>query len=54
MREIKFRFFDTTLKEMFSQNQIEDYTLEQINRFSSTDDRYTKVMQFTGCINKQH
>jgi hypothetical protein len=53
MREIKFRFFDTTLKEMFSQNQIEDYTLEQINRFSSTDDRYTKVMQFTGCINKQ-
>ena len=53
MREIKFRFFDTTLKEMFSQNQIEDYTLEQINRFSSTDDQYTKVMQFTGCINKQ-
>ncbi len=52
MREIKFRFFDTTSRKMYGMSNIQDYSLEQLHRFASTDDPYTKVMQFTGLTDK--
>jgi uncharacterized phage protein (TIGR01671 family) len=52
MREIKFRAWDTTSKEMYSQEDIQEYTLEQLARFTLTDDPYTKFMQFTGLQDK--
>jgi uncharacterized phage protein (TIGR01671 family) len=52
MREIKFRAWDTTSKEMYSQEDIKYYELEQLARFTLTDDPYTKFMQFTGLQDK--
>ena len=52
MREIKFRAWDTTSKKMYSQENIQEYTLEQLTRLTLTDDPYTKFMQFTGLQDK--
>ena len=52
MREIKFRAWDTTSKKMYSQKDIKYYELEQLARFTLTDDPYTKFMQFTGLQDK--
>ena len=51
-REIKFRFFDTTSKKMYQMKAIHEYSLEQLNRFSRSNDPYTKVMQCTGLKDK--
>ena len=52
MRELEFRLFDTTSKKMYYMPNIGEYTIEQIFRFAETDDPYTKVMQFTGLLDK--
>ena len=48
MRDIEFRFYDTTSSKMYGMDIVGKYEVEQLSRFSSTDDPYTKVMQYTG------
>jgi len=52
MRKLEFRLFDATSKKMYYMPNIGEYTIEQIFRFAETDDQYTKVMQFTGLLDK--
>ena len=51
-REIKFRAWDVNSRKMFDCSRIEEYSLEQIQRLSSTNDPYTKFMQYTGLKDK--
>ena len=52
MREIKFRAWDTTNKKMYSAVCVGEYSLEQLDRLTRTDDPYTKFMQYTGLKDK--
>lgn len=47
MREIRFRAWDTNSKKMFDCSNIQDYSLEQVERLNSLNDPYTKFMQYT-------
>ena len=52
MRELKFRAWDATSKKMYGSDSIGEYSLEQLQRLSGSDDDFTKFMQFTGLQDK--
>jgi len=52
VRELKFRAWDATSKKMYGSDSIGEYSLEQLQRLSGSDDDFTKFMQFTGLQDK--